>query len=180
MSPKVLGAQARRINRNVVAPLFHEFVLDNFVNGGRPKFRKNSELTNHFKSNSGVLVGETGELFQKAILNPVIIATETSVILKIRNPSARLKASAWALHNGSIRPIRKTDKMRAFFWAMYYETAETNPGIAEIFKRMAIGKRDFIRYILPARPWTRITLAQRKVIQDAVNKAWSEFLVGRK
>lgn len=100
-------AQMRRmaiqINKEVAGPLAHDYILDNFLVGGRPRFTANSATWKKWKSVHGYPTRPlwmTGTLFQKAILDPVIKATENSVILSPRNPTDLLKKSMNRLHDG--------------------------------------------------------------------------------
>lgn len=100
-------AQIRRtaiaINKKVVAPLMHDYVLDNFLVGGRPRFEANSKPWRNWKIAHGYPsrpLWMTGTLFQKAILDPVVEVTEDSVILRARRPTTIMLRSMRRLHDG--------------------------------------------------------------------------------
>jgi hypothetical protein len=159
----------RKVNREKVAPLLHGFLIDNFTAGGKPKFKKNSKLVEFMKriggaGGAGHPLVNSGTLFTKAILDPVIKTTETSITFKIRNPTAAIEASAEALHDGKAYSIFKTPKMRSFFWAMYYEAKQYGEDdIAETFKRLALSPVPGVSIVIPPRPWTKFSMAQLNV-----------------
>lgn len=165
----------RKVMKEVAAPALHEAVFANFIAGGRPKFRRNTETTLFGKGLAGQgrdpLYG-SGALFEKAILNPVRKSNENEAWLEIRNPTNALKASAKALHDGKAFSILGRDRMRKFFWAMYYAAVEAGElAVANRFKAAALSVLPGVTIVIFPRPWTRITRGQLNAIKRAVEAA---------
>lgn len=180
VSGAMVAKIARDVNKEVVGPMVRDFMVDNFMAGGRPRFAKNSPLTTwakRIKGSAGVgrpLV-DTGKLFDKAILNPVIVATERSVILKIRAPSARIIQSAAILHDGGVITSQRTPAMRRFFWAMFYKARNTgDTGMADAWKKSALTKKTTLRITIPPRRWTKLQAQQvmeaKKAFRSEMNR----------
>lgn len=169
---------SRGINKHVTGPMLHEFVLDNFLSGGRPEFKENRPLTVWMKQQLGYPtkpLWATGELFQKAILDPVIKTDERGARLQIRNSTARLRASAQFLHDGGEVRQTVTDRMRSFFWAMHYKASgQGDLDVAGAFKAMALSK--VLSSKVPARPWTKLLPSQLKQILTRNKQAWTTVI----
>jgi phage gpG-like protein len=166
-----------KVNKEVAGPLLHGAILDNFLAGGRPTFRPNSKITMWFKRHKGSAgVGkplvDTGEMFQKAVLDPVIKADEAGVTLAVRHATQRLRASMPLLHAGGTVNMVRTPRMRRFFWAMSFKARDAGDlEFSDIFRRAALSRKNLIIKI-PPRPWTKLLPNQERDIKRAAQEAY--------
>lgn len=172
LSEAELLETSARVNKKIIGPMVHGFVLENFMSGGKPRFRRNTPLVNWGKLSRGSAgVGhplvDSGKLADKAVINPVIEADAHGVTLKIRNPDARIRASANALHNGAAFSIPRRDRMRSFFWAMYYQAVDDgDTGIANRWKAAALSRLPGVTIVIYPRPWTTLNASQEQTVKN--------------
>jgi len=173
-----LERMAQQINLKVAAPMILKFVQKNFQKGGRPKkFDPNSAMTLWSKRLAGFgnkpLVA-SGNLWNKAINNPVVKATSSEVILKTRNPTNVIKASEDILHDGGTVTQTITKKQKRFFWAMHFIAEDQgNDAIAGRWLGMALAPVGAtFSFTIPARPWTQLTRSQSDSVRRAVEREW--------
>ena len=176
-----LRSKVIKINKEIIGPMTVAMVKENFDAGGRPKFTKNTKMTLFFKNLHGLIMMRplmaTGNFYRKVIQNPVIHADEEKVAVVPRNPTGAIKRSLWALHEGSRHSMTRTDKMRRFFWAMYYAAKKIGDlPMAKIFRGMAMTKKTTVNVVIPPRPWTKLLAAQYRKLYNKMDVEYQRAL----
>ena len=179
ISRQRIRAKARKVNREIIGPEMVRMLRGNFRKGGDPKFAELKPLTLWMKKVLGfrkTTLVRTGQLWKKAIDNPVVEATYNEVRVRPRRLTAKMKEYINALHDGAEFSVPRTEKMRKFFWAMHYIADERGEeDIADAWKMMALSPKDTVDIKIPSRPWTHLTSTQKRKLHRKSERAW-DFL----